>query len=93
MDVEEADQLNKDLPDLLELTPQDVLFNKGDWNAKVGSQDTWSNRQVWLWCTKSSRAKANRILPRENTGQSKHPFSTKQGMTLHMDITVNIKSD
>ena len=30
-----------DLQDLLELTPQkDVLFIIGDWNAKVGSQET-----------------------------------------------------
>ena len=31
----------EDLQDLLELTPQkDVLFIIGDWNAKVGSQET-----------------------------------------------------
>ena len=31
----------EDLQDLLELTPQnDVLFMIGDWNAKVGSQET-----------------------------------------------------
>ena len=31
----------EDLKDLLELTPQkDVLFIIGDWNAKVGSQET-----------------------------------------------------
>ena len=31
----------EDLQDLLELTPKkDVLFIIGDWNAKVGSQDT-----------------------------------------------------
>ena len=31
----------KDLQDLLELTPEkDVLFIIGDWNAKVGSQET-----------------------------------------------------
>ena len=31
----------EDLQDLLELTPQkDVLFILGDWNAKVGSQET-----------------------------------------------------
>ena len=42
-----------DLQDLLELTPKkDVLFIIGDWNAKVESQDTWSNRQVWPWSTK-----------------------------------------
>ena len=30
-----------DLQDLLELTPKkDVLFIRGDWNAKVGSQET-----------------------------------------------------
>ena len=31
----------EDLQDLLELTPQkDVLFILGDWNARVGSQET-----------------------------------------------------
>ena len=31
----------EDLHDLLELTPKkDVLFVMGDWNAKVGSQET-----------------------------------------------------
>ena len=31
----------EDLQDLLELTPKkDVFFIKGDWNAKVGSQET-----------------------------------------------------
>ena len=37
----EADQFYEDLQDLLELTPKkDVLFIIGDWNAKVGSQET-----------------------------------------------------
>ena len=31
----------EDLQDLLELTPKkDVLFTRGEWNAKVGSQET-----------------------------------------------------
>ena len=31
----------EDLQDLLELTPKkDVLFTIGDWNAKVGGQET-----------------------------------------------------
>ena len=39
--AEEAEQFYKDLQDLLELTPKkDVLFIIGDWNAKVGSQET-----------------------------------------------------
>ena len=39
--AEEAEQFYEDLQDLLELTPKkDVLFDIGDWNAKVGSQET-----------------------------------------------------
>ena len=41
--VEEAEveRLYEDLQDLLELTPKkDVFFIIGDWNAKVGSQET-----------------------------------------------------
>ena len=51
------------------------------------SGDTWSNRQIWPWSTEWSRAKANRVLPREHTGHSKHPHPTTQEKTLHMDIT------
>ena len=37
----EDERFYEDLQDLLELTPQkDVLFIVGDWNAKVGSQET-----------------------------------------------------
>ena len=37
----EFEQFYEDLQDLLEPTPiKDVLFIKGDWNAKVGSQET-----------------------------------------------------
>ena len=50
-------------------------------------RDTWSNRQVCLWSTEWSRAKANRILLREHAGYSKCSFPTTQEMTLHMDIT------
>ena len=41
--VEEAEveQFYEDLQDLLELTPpKDILFIIGDWNAKIGSQET-----------------------------------------------------
>ena len=34
-----------------------------------------------------SRAKGNRVLPREHTGHSKHPFLTTKEKTLHMEIT------
>ena len=38
---DEVERFYEDLQDLLELTPKkDVLFILGDWNAKVGSQET-----------------------------------------------------
>ena len=49
-------------------------------------RDTWSNRQVWPWSAKWSKAKASRVLPRGHT-QSKHPLSTTQEKTLYVDIT------
>ena len=51
------------------------------------SRNTWSNRQIWPWNTEWSRAKANRVLPKECTGHSKHPLPTTQEKTLQMDIT------
>ena len=37
----EVERFYEDLQDLLELTPKkDILFTIGDWNAKVGSQET-----------------------------------------------------
>ena len=42
----EIERFYEDLQDFLELTTQkDVLFNTGDWNAKVGSQE------IWPWST------------------------------------------
>ena len=39
--AEEAEQFYEELQDLLELTPKkDLLFIIGDWNEKVGSQET-----------------------------------------------------
>ena len=56
---------------------------------------TWGNRQIWPWNMEWSRAKANRVLPRECIGHSKHPLPTTHEMTLHMDITrwLIMKSD
>ena len=49
----EVEQFYEDLQDLLELTSKkDVLFIRGDWNAKSRkSRNTWSNRQIWPWST------------------------------------------
>ena len=40
-EVAEVERFYEDIQDLLELTPPKyVLFTIGDWNAKVGSQET-----------------------------------------------------
>ena len=46
-----VEQFYEDLQGLLEITPKkDVLFIIGDWNEKVGSQETPGvNRQIWPW--------------------------------------------
>ena len=87
--VEEAECFCEDLQNFLELTPQkDVYFIIGDWQCKSRkSRDTWSNRQIWPWSIKWSRAKANKVLPGECTGHSKHRLPTTQKKTLQMDIT------
>ena len=40
------------------------------------SRNSWSNWQIWPRSTEWSRTKANRVLPRERTGHSKHPLPT-----------------
>ena len=84
----EAEQFYEELQDLLELTPQkDVLFIIGDWNAKVERKETLG---VTGKFGLGIRTNANRVLPREYTGHSKHPLPVlpvTQEKTLHMDIT------
>ena len=78
----------EDLQDLPELTPKKKKrypFHHTGLECK--SRKSRDNRQVWAWSTKWSRTKANRILPRECTGHSKHLLPTTQDTTLHMDIT------
>ena len=49
----EVERFYEDLQDLLELTPKkDVLFIKGAWNAKVGSQERPGvTGKIWPWNT------------------------------------------
>ena len=63
------------------------FHHKGLEYKNRNSRGTWSSREVWPCSTKWSGTKANRVLPRECTGHSKHPIQTKQEKTLHMDIT------
>ena len=44
---------------------------------------SWSNRQIWPWSMEWSKAKANRVLPRERTGHNKHSLPTTQKKTTH----------
>ena len=85
----EVEWFCEDLQDFLELTPiKDALFHyRGLEYKRRKSRAIWSNRQIWPWSTKGSRSKANRVLPRECSGHSKHSFPTAQEKTLHMDIT------
>ena len=85
----EVDWFYEDLQDILELTPKKTcLFHHTGLECKSRkSRDTKNNRQIWPWSTEWSRAKANRILPRECTGHSKHPLPTMQEKTVHIDIT------
>ena len=85
----EVEWFSDDLQDLLELTPSKRCpFHYWGLECKSRkSRNTWSSRQIWPWSTEWSRAKANRVLPRECTGHSKHPLPTTQEMTRHMDIT------
>ena len=80
----------EDLQDLLELIPpKDVLFIIGDWNAKVGSQETPGvTGKFGLGIrNEAGQRKANSILPGECTGHSRHPLPTTQEKTPHMDVT------
>ena len=88
--VEEAEveQFYEDLQDFLELKPKkDVLFIKGEWNAKVGSQKTPAvTGKFGLGVQNESGKRLTGFLPREHTGHSKHPLSTTQKTTPYMDI-------
>ena len=81
----EVERFREDLQDRLELTlKNDVLFIRGAWNAKVGNQEIPGViGKFGLGVQNQSKAKANRVLPRECTGRSKHLLPTTQEKTTH----------
>ena len=84
----EVEQFYEDIQDLLELTPKkDVLFIIGDWNAKVGSQETPGVTGKFGHGVRNEAGQKLIVLPGEHTGYSKHRLPTTQEKTLHMDIT------
>ena len=92
----DVERFYEDLPDLLELTPQkDVLFIIGDWNAKVGNQETPGVTGKFGLGLQNEAGQRLRVLPKECTGHSKHSLPATQEKTLHVDITrwSTLKSD
>ena len=82
----------EDLQDLLELTPPiDILFIIGDWNAKVGRQETPGvTGKLGLGIQNEAGQRLIQFC-RENAlviflTKSKHPLPTTK-KTIHMDIT------
>ena len=65
----EVERFYEDLQDLLELTPKKRCpFHQRGLKCKSKKwRDTWSNRQVWLWSTELSRAKANSFTKRKHS--------------------------
>ena len=83
----EVEQFYEDLQDLLELTPKKrcPFHYRGLDGKSRKSRNTWSNRQIWPWSMEWSRAKANRVLPREHTGhrvlETPSSNNTREGST------------
>ena len=84
----EVERLYEDLQDLLELSPKiDVLFIIGDWNAKVGSQETPGVTGKFGLGIRNEAGQRLIEFCQENTlCHSKHPLPTTQEKILHMDI-------
>ena len=77
----------EDLQDLLELTLQkDVLFIIGDWNAKVGSQETPGVTGKFGLGVRNKAGKRLIDFCQENALVIANTLS-QQHKTLHMDIT------
>ena len=84
----EVGRFYEDLQDLVELTPKkDVLFIIGDWNAKVGSQETPGETGKFGLGMRNEAEQSLIQFCQERTGHSKHLLPTTQEKTLHMDIT------
>ena len=84
----EAEWVYEDLQDLIELTPKkDVLFIIGDWNAKVGSQETpgvTGKFGLGIW-----NEAGQRLIEffQENALVIENTIFQQQEKTLHMDVT------
>ena len=73
------------LQDLLEQTPKtDVLFIIGEWNAKVGSQETPGvTGKFGPGVQNKAEQRLIEFCQEKCTGHSKHPLPTTQEKTTH----------
>ena len=79
----EVEWFHEDLEDLREVTPKKgILFIRGDWNAKVGSQEI--PRVTGKFCLEVHNESAQMLIKfskGELTGHSKHTLPTTQEKT------------
>ena len=84
----EVERFYEDLQDLLELIPKkDVLFIIGDWNAKVGSQETPGVTGKFGLGVQNEAGKRLIGFCQENTLVITNTLFQQLEKTLHMDIT------
>ena len=81
-----AFSIYEDLQDLTELTPKkDVLFIRGDWNAKVGSQETPGGTGKFGLGVQNEAGQ--RLIEFSQENRLIIANTLPQHKTLHMDIT------
>ena len=84
----EVEWFYEDLQDLLELTPKkDVLFIIGDWNAKVGSQETPGVTGKFGFGVQDEAGQRLMEFCQENALVIANTLFQQHKRTLHMDIT------
>ena len=92
----EVERFYEDLQDLLELTPKrDVLFIIGDWNAKVGSQETSGVKRKFALGIRNEAGQRLIEFCQENALVIANTLFQQRKRRLHMDITrwSTLKSD
>ena len=85
----EVERFYEDLQEFLELTPKkDVLFIIGDWNEKLGSQETPGvTGKIGLGVQNEAGQRLIEFFQENALGHSKHFLPATQEKTLYMDIT------
>ena len=84
----EVERFYEDLQDLLELTPKkDVFFIIGDWNAKIGSQETPVLTGKFDLGIRNEVGQRLIEFCQENALVIANTLFQQQDKTVHMDIT------